>query len=167
MRTLPFGLALLLSTTSAAAADADPPAKRVPFPNAGISVVMHGRAKLENTSTRVPPNQRLSTSFRGDARREVATFMPVTLKPSEYEAAVDMVVDSHREGGLRGLKKTTVLGRPARDFLTEIGKFEIWMRVLVVPGGIVQLHLAGPKGSVSEQDAQAYFATLRPLEGKK
>lgn len=161
-------IVLVSSLLAVSALAADPPAKRVPFPNAGISVVMHGKAKLEDTSQGIqPPNQRLWTSYRDDTRREVATLMRIKLAPAEYEQALELVLDSHRKDGIRNLKKTTALGRPARDFVKQIGRFEIWMRTLIVPAGIVELHLAGPKGSVTEAEAQAYFASLQPLETKK
>lgn len=93
--------------------------------------------------------------------------MRLKLAPAEYEEALELVIESHRKDGIRNLKKTTALGRPARDFVKQIGKFEIWMRTLIVPAGIVELHLGGPRGSVTEEEAQAYFATLQPLEAKK
>lgn len=148
----------------------DPPARRVRFPEAGISVEMHGEPQRKRSKPGEKPEMStMAAPTRGGFRLEIATYSPIkTAFTKDQEQVLDGIVKgmAKRSGELRELRTIEASGRPGREFRTRIASADAFIRVLMIRGGALTLQFLGPPGTLTAAEATAFFDSLK-LEGGK
>jgi hypothetical protein len=145
----------------------DPPkapvARRVVFPEAGVSLEVHGtpdRSKLPGGARESPM---VAARSRGGLRIEIATY---DLSPARSGSDKDRLLDGVVKGfgksfQVRETRALVAAGKPARQFRARLGTGDAVVRAVHLDQGVLVLQIIGRGGSVDGREAEAFFDSLR------
>lgn len=140
-----------------------PAVQRVPFPDAGFSVAMHGEHQAVRAAE-APDLRRTVAVSRGGLRMEIAAYLPTSPTGERARKQVlDRAVSTFSRGwGPRSEERDVVVSsRPAREFRSSARGSEAYVRVIVLDRSIVSLQVLGPPSTCTWEDAREFFDSLR------